>query len=580
LTKIFRVNMADQSVTEEEAPSKWALLGGRGFTSRVIMDEITPGCHPLGPNNKLVMAPGIVTGSAAATSGRVSVGAKSPLTGGTKESNAGTPVSQMLGRLRIKGVIFENQPANGGWWLLQIGKDGAELLPADDLAGKSTSEVNETLFERYGNRIGVVCIGSTGENLMSMAGVCFNDTEGRASRFAARGGLGAVMGSKGLKAIVVDATGAPGVEVKNRDVFRAGERKMLSALQTHDVTKPGGALNTLGTEVLINVMNEAGGLPTRNFRSGSFEDANNLSGETLADIIRERGGMGKSTHACSPGCVIECSNIYPRADGSEFVSVMEYESVWALGANLGVNDMDEVAEMIRLCNEFGLDTIEAGVTLGVAMEAGIAQFGDGPAAIALLYDIDEATPTGRILGNGATFTGKAFGVTRVPTVKGQGMPAYEPRVVKGLGVTYATSPQGADHTAGYSNAQEILGVGGKVDPSAVEGKADLSRTMQAATAFIDAHGYCLFTAFAMLDISSGMEGMVETVNGILGTDWTVDDVGRVGMEILESEREFNAAAGFTKADDRLPEFMTYEPLPPLNEVNNIPDAVMDSVFGE
>tara|TARA_Y100000310_G_C20483918_1_gene716002 strand:- start:334 stop:978 length:645 start_codon:yes stop_codon:yes gene_type:complete len=214
------------------------------------------------------------------------------------------------------------------------------------------------------------------------------------------------------------------------------------------------------------------------------------------------------------------------------------------------------------------------------MEAGIAQFGDGPAAIALLHDIDEATPTGRILGNGATFTGKAFGVTRVPTVKGQGMPAYEPRVVKGLGVTYATSPQGADHTAGYSNAQEILGVGGKVDPSAVEGKADLSRTMQAATAFIDAHGYCLFTAFAMLDISSGMEGMVETVNGILGTDWTVDDVGRVGMEILESEREFNAAAGFTKADDRLPEFMTYEPLPPLNEVNNIPDAVMDSVFGE
>ncbi len=572
--------MGNQSVAEEEVPSKWELLGGRGFTSRVIMDEITPGCHPLGPNNKLIMAPGVVTGSAAATSGRVSVGAKSPLTGGTKESNAGTPVSQMLGRLRIKGIIFENQPENGGWWLLQVGKDKAELLPADDLAGKSTSEINETLFERYGKRIGIVCIGTTGENLMSMAGICFNDTEGRASRFAARGGLGAVMGSKGLKAIVIDTTGAPGVEVKDREVFRAGERKMLSALQTHDVTKPGGTLNEYGTEALINVMNEAGGLPTRNFRSGSFEEANNISGEMLAEIIRERGGMGKSTHACSPGCVIECSNIYPRADGSEFVSVMEYESVWALGANLGVSDMDEVAEMIRLCNEYGLDTIEAGVTLGVAMEAGIAQFGDGPAAIALLHEIDEASPTGRILGNGATFTGKAFGVTRVPTVKGQGMPAYEPRVVKGLGVTYATSPQGADHTAGYTNAQEILGVGGKVDPVEVEGKADLSRTMQAATAFIDAHGYCLFTAFAMLDISSGMEGMVETVNGILGTDWTVDDVGRVGMEILESEREFNAAAGFTKADDRLPEFMTYEALPPLDQVNNIPDAVMDSVFGE
>jgi len=578
LAKIFRVNMADQSVAEEAVTSKWELLGGRGFTSRVIMDEITPGCHPLGPNNKFIMAPGIVTGSAAATSGRVSIGGKSPLTGGTKESNAGTPVSQMLGRLRIKGIIVENQPESG-WWMLKIDKDGVETLPADDLQGRSTTETNQAMFERYGDQVGVVSIGTTGENTMAMAGVCFSDAEGRASRYAGRGGLGAVMGSKGLKAIVVDQTGAPGVEVKNREVFRAGERKMLSALQTHDVTKPGGTLNTFGTNALINVMNEAGGLPTRNFRSGSFDGADNISGETLADIIRERGGMGKSTHSCSPGCVIECSNIYAKSDGSEHVSVMEYESVWALGANLGVDDMDDVAEMIRICNDIGVDTIEAGVTLGVAMEAGVAQFGDGKAAISLLNEVDQATPTGRILGNGATFTGKAYGVTRVPAVKGQGMPAYEPRVVKGLGVTYATSPQGADHTAGYTNAQEILGVGGKLDPTAVEGKGDLSRTMQAATAFIDAHGYCLFTAFAMLDIASGMEGMVETVNGVLGTNWTVDDVGRVGMEILESEREFNAQAGFTKADDRLPEFMSNETLPPLNEINNIPDTVMDSVFG-
>ncbi len=167
----------------------------------------------------------------------------------------------------------------------------------------------------------------------------------------------------------------------------------------------------------------------------------------------------------------------------------------------------------------------------------------------------------------------------MPVVKGQGMPAYEPRVVKGLGVTYATSPQGADHTAGYTNAQEILGVGGKLDPLAVEGKGELSRVMQAATAFIDTYGYCLFIAFAILDIPSGLEGMVETVNGVLGTNWTVADVDRIGMEILRQERRFNEMAGFTKAHDRLPEFMSDEPLPPHNEVNNIPEAELDSVFG-
>ncbi|MEK7777838.1 MAG: aldehyde ferredoxin oxidoreductase C-terminal domain-containing protein, partial [Chloroflexota bacterium] len=560
-------------------PAKYRMLGGRGLTSQIVMDEVPPNCHPLGPNNKLVIATGIVTGTAAASSGRISVGAKSPLTGGIKEANAGTPVAQMLGRLQIKAIIVEDQPQEGGTWLLRVTADGGELVQADLLKGKVTSEVNKALFEQYGEGVGIVTVGPAGEYQMTMAGVCFNDAEGRASRYAGRGGLGAVMGSKGLKAIVVDPAKAPGVEIQNRRLFRQGERKLMEALHTHSITKPGGTLNTYGTDALVNVLSEAGGLPTRNFSRGSFAGANKIGGETLKEEIAKRGGAGKSGHACGPGCAIQCSNIFPNADGSERVSVMEYESVWALGANCEIDNLDNVAELIRLCNEYGVDTIETGVALGVAMEAGVAPFGNGAAAIRLLHEVGRGTPLGRILGNGAAFTGRAFGVVRVPVTKGQAMPAYEPRVMKGMGVTYATSPMGADHTAGYSVAQEILGVGGKVDPFSVEGKVDLSRNMQAATAFIDSFGYCLFVSFAILDIPSGLEGIRESINGVLGTKLTTEDLGKIGMKILRTERRFNKLAGFTKADDRLPEFMSYEPLPPHNQVFNVPDAELDKVFG-
>lgn len=579
MAKIIRVNMAQQSVTEEDVPSKYELLGGRGLTSSIVLDEIPPTCHPLGPSNKLIFAPGVVTGSAAASSGRISVGAKSPLTGGIKESNAGTPVSQMFGRLRIKALIIEGKAPPDGWWVLKINSEGAELVAADEMGGAVTSEAVSTLFEEYGKRVGIVTIGPAGENRMTMSGICFTDADGRATRYAGRGGLGAVMGSKRLKAIVIDPRGAPGVEIKDRKLFREGERKLLAALQEHDLTKPEGALNTYGTEVLVNVMSEAGGLPTRNFSSGSFEGANKIGGETLQETIAQRGGAGQSGHSCHQGCVIKCSNVWARPDGSEHVSVMEYESVWALGANLGIDDLDDIAEMVRLCNEYGVDTIEAGVAIGVAMEGGAAEFGDSKAAIEMLHGVGKATPQGRILGNGAQFTGQAFGVTRVPTVKGQAMPAYEPRAVKGLGVVYATSPQGADHTAGYTVAQEILGVGGKEDPLSIEGKADLARSAQAASAWIDTFDYCLFVSFAILDLPSGLDGIAESVNGILGTEYTADDLDKIGMDVLRTERRFNELAGFTSADDRLPEFMTYEQLPPLNVVADVPDTEMDAVFG-
>ena len=577
MSKILRVNMTDLTAKFEGVPEKYKLLGGRGLTSAITCAEVPPTCHPLGPNNKVTFAAGIVTGTAAPTSGRISVGGKSPLTGGIKETNSGGVAAQKLARLGIKAIIAEGQPKEKGkFWLLKVDKDGAQLLPADDLVGKGLYESYPLLFKKFGEKVGIIGIGTAGEKLMSMAGVCVNDPENRPSRYAGRGGMGAVMGSKGLKAIILDDAGGPGVPIANKDVFDAGRKKLTDALQQHDITKPGGALNTYGTAVCVNVINEAGALPTRNFSSGRFEGASKISGETINELCKKRGGVGMTGHSCSPGCIIQCSNVYPKPDGTELVSCQEYESLWSLGANCGIDNLEVTGELIRLCNDYGVDTIEAGATIGVAMEAGLAKFGDGKKAIELMQEIGQGTPLGHILGNGTMVTAGVFGVVRCPTVKGQAMPAYEPRAIKGIGITYVTSTMGADHTSGYTIAPEIFGVSGKVDQFIVE-KADMSRNFQYVTAFLDATGHCLFVSFAILDIPSGLEGMVEECNGVLGTNWTVDDVGRIGGDIVKMERAFNAAAGFTKIDDRVPEFMKYEKLPPHNVVFDVPDKELDKV---
>jgi aldehyde:ferredoxin oxidoreductase len=321
-------------------------------------------------------------------------------------------------------------------------------------------------------------------------------------------------------------------------------------------------------------MNEAGGLPTRNFSAGVFEGAAKVSGEALFEGNKQRTGKELYNHACSPGCIIQCSNTWHHEDGTEMVSCQEYESIWAFGPNCGIDSLDATGELIWLCNDIGLDTIEAGNAVAVAMEAGLLEFGDAKAAVKLLKKVRKGTPVGHIVGNGAESVGKAYGVVRVPTVKGQAMPAYSPRSVKGIGTTYATSTMGADHTAGYTIAPEILGVSGKLDAMDPGGKGELSRN------FIDSSGHCLFIAFAILDIATGFQGMIDECNGVLGTNWTSDDIVEYGKEIMRKERAFNEKAGFTKAHDRVPEFMKYEPLPPHNTVFDVPDEVLDSVYGE
>ncbi|MHB1007362.1 MAG: aldehyde ferredoxin oxidoreductase family protein [Chloroflexota bacterium] len=578
MSKILRVNMSDLTAKYEEVPAQYAQMAGRWLTSTLVADEVPPNAHPLGPSNKLVFSPGIITGTPAPTSSRLSVGGKSPLTGGIKEANAGTGWAPQLAKLGIKALVVEGMPhVVGKFWGLHITKDGANFFPADEWAGKGLYEVYPRLFAKFGKKVDVCAVGIAGECKMTNAGVAFNDQEGRPARYAGRGGLGAVMGSKGLKFIVVDSTGCPAwIPIANQALFEQGRKKMTEALTSHAITKPKGGLNTYGTAVLINIMNEAGGLPTRNFSAGRFEGAALISGEALFEGNKERTGKELYNHACSPGCIIRCSNVWHKADGSEHVSCQEYESIWSFGANCGINSLDATGELIRLCNDYGLDTIEAGDAIAVAMEGGLAKFGDAEAAINLMHEIGKATMLGRILGNGTAFTARALGVWRVPVVKGQAMPAYEPRAVKGIGMTYATTPMGADHTAGYTIAPEILGVAGKVDPLNPN-KAELSRAFQASTAFIDTSGHCLFIAFAILDIPSGFEGMVEECAGVVGTNWTGDDILEIGRGILKKERAFNLAAGLGPTTDRMPHFMKVEPLPPHNNVWDVTDADLDKV---
>jgi len=309
---------------------------------------------------------------------------------------------------------------------------------------------------------------------------------------------------------------------------------------------------------------------------GRFDTCHKISGETQAETETARGGL--ATHGCHRGCVIRCSGTYMNKDGHYLTKQPEYETVWAFGGDCGIDDLDAIAMLDRLCDDYGLDTIEMGVTIAVAMDAGLAKFGDAEAAINLVKEVGKGTPLGRVLGSGAAIAGKVFGVERVPVVKNQALPAYDPRGVQGIGVTYATTPMGADHTAGYAIATNILKVGGFVDPLKPQGQIELSRNLQIATAAIDSTGMCLFIAFALLDQPDTFQALLDIINAFYGLNLTADGVTELGKKVLKMERDFNARAGFTKAQDRLPEFFTKESLPPHNITFMVKDEELDSLF--
>ena len=334
------------------------------------------------------------------------------------------------------------------------------------------------------------------------------------------------MGSKRVKAIILDDAGMKMRPPKDPEKFRDANRKFVEGLRKHPVT--GEGLPAYGTNVLTNVLNEAGGYPTNNFKTGQFAGRAKLSGEAQAELEIKRGGT--ATHGCHRGCVIQCSGIYNDKDGNYVTKQPEYETVWSHGGHCGIDDLDTVAMLDYMDDNIGVDTIEMGVTIGVAMDAGLIEFGDEEGAIRLMEEVGKGTPLGRVLGSGAAITGKVFGVERVPVVKDQALPAYDPRAVQGIGVTYATTTQGADHTAGYAIATNILKVGGDVDPLKTEGQIELSRNLQIATAAIDSTGMCLFIAFAILDQPETFQALLDMLGAFYGITMTGDDVVALGQE--------------------------------------------------
>jgi len=567
MNKILRVNARTgeirwQTCSEEER--KW---GGRSFIAHHFLKGVDPLCDPLGRNNRLIIASGLLGDTPVTTSGRISVGGKSPLTGGIKESNVGGAVGKRMARLGVKAVLLEDAPDIPKPRILFIRKGQAELIDEPELQGKKSSETLKILRKRFGDQSGALCIGPAGEMCLSGACLATTDHTGVQLRVAGRGGLGAVMGAKGIKAVVFDAEGAESVRPADRSALTAASRKLNKILRDDPKT---ANRHNFGTPAVLSLCNALGILPTRNFRSGQFEQAEAVSGEMIAELIDKRGGEGRKGLPCVQGCIIACSNVFADPSGRTTVASLQYENIGLLGSNCGIGDIDAVAELNHLCNQAGIDTIEAGAALGVTMEAGIIPFGDVEGAKDLLRQVGEGTPLGRIIGSGVVTTGRVLGVRRVPAVKGQAMPAYDPRSLKGIGVTYAMSPMGADHTAG--NALETAG---SHDPLSREGQVEISFRLQIRGAILDSLGVCLFIRPAFVKDPSLAARLL---NARYGWKWSYTDVRNMGLECLRAEREFNRLAGVSNLHCDVPEFMRLEPLSPHDSVFDIPREDMDKIW--
>jgi len=566
--KILRVNMKELQVKWQPVSADYEHLGGRALIAKLLLEEVPPTCDALGPHNKLIFLPGLLGGAGVTTAGRLSVGSKSPLTGGIKETNAGGTAGDTLGKLGIKAVVIEGQAEQSKLYVLRIGSDSAEIMLADELRGLGTYATSDRLQEQHGADCAVISIGQAGEFLMLGAGIATTGERDQRSNIAARGGLGAVMGSKGLKAIMIEKASAKTLSFADAKLFRAASKRFAGEILENPKLGPKGGTHTYGTAAITGAVNEMGSLPTRNFSSGSFDESVSLRGEHLRETILARGGqIGKR---CMPGCVIACRNNYVGEDGDSIVGTLQYETIALVGSNLGIGNLDDVARLNYMCNDFGLDTIETGAALGIAIEAGLTQFGDMEGIISLLKQVGEGTVLGRVIGNGAVTAGRVFGIRRVPAALGQAMPGYDPRSLKGNGVTYATSPQGADHTAGNA-----FGARKEVNPLGVEGQKELSLKLQIISAMLDSTGLCLF---ARPPVIADPQLMADMINGIYGWDSDKDDLDRMYRDVLRNELEFNRRAGITSADYRIPEYMREEPLAPHNAIFDVPDSELDAVF--
>jgi aldehyde:ferredoxin oxidoreductase len=570
--KLIRVNMSEKSIRIEDVPQDYAGLGGRGLTSTMVNAEVPPKCDPLGPENKLIFAPGFLSGTSLPNTSRISVGAKSPLTGTIKESNVGGTIATALGRLGITAIVVEGQAPEGELSVLRVDEQGnASLIPAQEYEGMRTYKVVAKILESYGKRTSVLCIGPAGESKLAVASIQSSDTDGHPCRAAGRGGLGAVMGAKGLKALIVDQRGKSADPIADPEAFKEAVQAVVQAVQADHMSAE--VMPKLGTAALVAPVNAMGAFPSYNARKGTLDGWEKISGERMAEIIKERGG--NTTHMGCTQCGIHCSNVFVDKEGKYVTSSLEYETIWAMGGMTGVTDLDTIARLDNLCDDIGIDTMSTGVAIAVAMDAGYKEFGDAEAVLEMVEEIGQGTEFGKILGSGPAAVGEHFGHDRVPVVKGQSIAAYDPRGMLGHGVTYATSPMGADHTAGNLVGAYLTQM---LDPLNPEGQVETSKFLQIAMAAFDTMGQCFMASVALLSPES-FEAFGKVIGAKSGTQLGPGDFPfALGTRVLKAEREFNRKAGFTNEDDRLPRFFSEEPLPPHNKVFAISDEEIDSAF--
>ena len=564
MRQIIRVNLTDGTCKVEPLNMDWAqkYLGQRGLASKYLVEEIHPNVDALSPGNKLIFATGPLTGTCASTGGRYSVITKGALTGAIACSNSGGYFGPELKFAGYDMIIFEGRAPSPVY--LAIIDDKVELVDASGLWGKSVWETDAAIkAEQQDPMMHVAAIGIAGENQVLFSCIV-NDLH----RAAGRSGVGAVMGSKNLKAVAVRGTG--GVKVEDFKNFMKVTSDAKKVLADNAVT--GEGLPTYGTQVLMNVINEAGALPSINSRDVQFDGARDISAEAMAEPSGKDGKPNLLANQACFSCTIACGRIskvneehYTVVNRPEYWQAsggLEYEAAWALGAATGIKDLDALTFANFLCNEQGIDPISFGSTLGAAMElfeeglittemtGGLElKFGSAEALTKSAEMVGKAEGFGKELGQGSARLCAKYGRPELSmTVKGQEFPAYDPRAIQGMGLTYATSNRGACHLRSYTVSSEILGIPEKTDPLTTDGKAELVKAFQDATSAVDSSGLCVFTTFAWT-----LEDIAPQINAACEGEWTVDKLLEVGERVWNLERQFNNNAGFTAADDKLPE---------------------------
>ena len=559
--KILRVNMTDLTTVFEDIPEDIKILGGRALTSKILTEEVPPETDPLGPDAKLIIATSPLAGTMAPSVGRLSIGAKSPLTNGIKEANTGGPVGQKLDRLGIRAIVVEGQPSEDKFYLLSISKNGVSIEDADSYRGMRNYALVEALYQKFPKKSTIVSIGIIGERQLIGASIDFTDKDGRPSRHAARGGVGAVMGSKGLKALVVDDTGTAIVDMAQRDRFKTVVKDWVKFLPTDMMIQ---MYSAHGSACATDTLRAIGSMPVFNFGSDPLENVHDISGEGIDDLNVTRGGK---MDACMQGCVVKCSVIYHDKDRKHLTSSFEYEATAMVGTNLGITDPDIVAGFDRFCDEIGIDVIECGGAIGVAASAGKIKMGDPAGVQGLLEEIEQGTEFGNILANGVVATCKALGVTRIPAIKGQAIPAHDPRVGKGTGVTYLTNPMGADHTAGLCYDGDFMNN---------EGAIERSLKKQIFMTTMDSMGYCYFATPS--DLPATVEFVRSLMNARYGLELSTEDILKVGRETLKREVDYNSKSGFLTKNEPDPEFLRTEAVAPLGNVFGVEEKELSRIW--